>query len=323
MTAQKRPVARPAYADPRTLRLAPNVRVASTEPEDQEDFEASVAAHGVKSPLGVRLAADGITEVIFGQRRLKAALKAIADAKGEATPCDLIPIHWDNTPDEAIRTVQLVENIQRSGMNPLDIAAAVWDMYNNEAGGSQTFIAEALGKPKAWVSKMMKLGADVPDKANTVARGLMMANHLTDGDMAYTLCQIEELSLSEAQRIGKEISGFVKATQAYAKDATEGNQAELAKCIQHTRSTLRQALKQLQVAGDGTPSAEPASTGNGAAGTNGSADPGAPDAAASFSPTHEDWEMLSHILKDATVPAKWLARLNAIRAHVEAKLTAA
>lgn len=316
MTAQKRPVARPAYADPKTLRLAANVRIAGTEPADQEDFEASIAAHGVKSPLGVRVSpVDGITEVIFGQRRLAAALKAGLAA---------VPIHWDDTPDEAIRTVQLVENLQRSDMNPLDIAAAVWDMYNNEAGGSQVFIAEALGKPKAWVSKMMKLGADVPDSANTVARGLMMANHLTDAEMAYTLCQIEAISLPDAQRIGKEISGYIKASQkASAADATDGDRAELAKCILHTRGSLRTALKQLQAAADGTPQAEPAGTeGNGDGDAGEGANHGEPAAAPAYSPERDDYIMLAEILEHAAVKPQWLPRLQAMRAFVAGKLAA-
>lgn len=324
MTAQKRPVARPAYADPRTLVLAPNVRVASVEPEDQEDFEESVYTHGVMSPLSVRIGADGRTEVIFGQRRLNAALKAYARRVEEAKeakepmPADpAVPIHWDDTPDEKIRTVQLVENIQRSGMNPLDIAAGVWDMFNNEAGGSQSFIAEALGKPKAWVSKMMKLGADVPDKANTVARGLMMAGHMADADMAYALCQIEEISLSEAQRIGKEIASFVKAQHAHAKDPTEGNAAELAKQIQHNRASLRAALKQLQTASDDTPAAESAGNGDDTGEAGG---PGEQPAVPAYSPTTEDYKMLAQILEAATVPPMWLDRLAAMRAFVAGKL---
>lgn len=268
MARQKNPVARPNYADPRELRMLENVRVADADPEEQEQFEESVYANGVESPLSVRMGEDGTIEVIFGQRRLKAALKAYARrideekkaAKAEKrepapVPAPSVPIFWSDIPAEGVRAAQLRENLDRSGMNPLDIAAAMWDMYNNEAGGSQQFIADAMNRPKAWVSKMLKFGADLPDSANTVARALMMANQLTSPEMAYTLCQIEEISLEDAKRVGGEIAAYVKAEQRFAADPTEGNKAELAKLSPHTRATLRDVLKQLQTASDGTPSA--------------------------------------------------------------------
>ena len=296
MTAQKAPTKRPAYMDPTALRLAKNVRVESAPDDEQAEFEESIKLHGVLQAVTVQInPEDNAPEVVDGQRRWNAALKF-----GHTS----IPVQWRafGTDDENA-VIQLVLNLQRSGMTLAETAAAVWDLFNGAAGGSQTMIAEMLGKPKSWVSRHMKLGADVPEAHNTVARDLMVSGYLSDADMGETLCKIEELSLAEAQRIGKEISDYAHSTE----DKPKG--------LKHDRKTLKTALDQLRKASSGTPddyeTLPPTISDQAAQVGIVGGDEG--DGPTSVVFGGEDLMVLDHILTDAHVPTKWLERLAAMR----------
>ena len=97
-----------------------DVRESSTNPrttfgpEALEELAASVRVHGVLQPILVRRTDDG-WELIAGARRLRAAHLA-----GRSS----IPAHVVTMSDQEAREAQIIENLQREDVHPLDEAEA-------------------------------------------------------------------------------------------------------------------------------------------------------------------------------------------------------
>jgi ParB family chromosome partitioning protein len=105
-----------------------------------QELAATIAARGVRQPVSVRPhpAAAGRWMLNFGARRLRASRLA-----GMA----LIPAFVDETADGYD---QVVENEQRQGLRPLEIALFV--QRRLALGESQAEIARRLGKSRQWVT---------------------------------------------------------------------------------------------------------------------------------------------------------------------------
>lgn len=108
------------------------------------ELAESIRQHGINTPVSVKPAdANGLYMLNFGERRWRAA--AIAGLR-------TIPAFVNKTHDVY---VQAVENLQRDGFKPMELAQFVGTRI--AAGDKQKTIAEKLGKSKAWVSKIAGL----------------------------------------------------------------------------------------------------------------------------------------------------------------------
>lgn len=115
------------------------------------ELAASIARFGVIQAISVRPKnAAGKHVIIFGARRYRASRLAGRDRIRAV-------VEAAETPDAYL---QLVENIQRDDLKPLEIAAFVTGRL--QAGDRSSAIAERLGKPKDWVSRYAAV-AKMPD----------------------------------------------------------------------------------------------------------------------------------------------------------------
>ncbi len=114
--------------------------------ETLDELAASIKIHGVMSPISVRSAnADGHYQINFGARRLRAA--------GIAGLTEIPAI----INDEQDHYSQMVENIQRGDLRPMDTARFIaGELAKGEKAVS---IAKRLGKNKSWVSEYQSLNA--------------------------------------------------------------------------------------------------------------------------------------------------------------------
>ena len=111
----------------------------------------SIARVGVIQSISVRPKnAQGKHVIIFGARRYRASRLAGRDRIRAV-------VEDADTPDAYL---QLVENIQRDDLKPMEIAAFVAGRL--QAGDRVSAIAERLGKPKDWVSRYAAV-AKMPD----------------------------------------------------------------------------------------------------------------------------------------------------------------
>ena len=112
------------------------------------DLESSLRANGLLQPITVRPAATGKGfELIAGERRLRAA--------GRLGWTD-IPALVRNLDDKALLTLALVENLQRSDLDPLEEAEG-YQRLINEFDLTQQQVADVVGKDRSTVANMLRL----------------------------------------------------------------------------------------------------------------------------------------------------------------------
>lgn len=155
---------------------------------------------------------------------------------------EFIDIYVGTPPrDERQRIMgQLIENLQQSGLKPLATALA-FEQLKNQYGMSGEEIAAALGKPTAFVSKHMRIGA-APEKIRSLVRG----KKLSDVELIYNLIQLNETSESSADALIAKIQDGETVTRAQVKkelsrlkkpgSSTGSLQESLEKKISHAKS---------------------------------------------------------------------------------------
>ena len=115
-------------------------------PEQLAELEASLAASGLLQPISVRRAGDAY-ELIAGERRLRAATNL-----GWAE----IPALVKDLNDRSSLVMALVENLQRSDLNPIDEARG-YQRLVDEFQFTHQQIADSTGKDRATISNLLRL----------------------------------------------------------------------------------------------------------------------------------------------------------------------
>jgi ParB family chromosome partitioning protein len=135
-------------------------------PDEIDELKESLAQNGLLQPITVRPAGAGF-ELIAGERRLRAAM-----ALGWQQISAIIrPID-----DRAALTLALVENLQRTDLNPLEEAEG----YQRLAGEfhlSSEEIGQAVGKARTTIINSLRLLA-LPERVKDLVRdGSISAGH--------------------------------------------------------------------------------------------------------------------------------------------------
>lgn len=144
--------------------VGPNVRL---NVEDLDELAASIQEHGVLQPIKVRPDGDRWT-VIWGQRRLLAARKV-----GLETIPAIVSVEDKPAPDLAVE--QLVENLHRADLPPLDRARAMRTVV--DSGVSQADLARELGLHPSTIANDLGL-LEAPDKIrDAIERGDLTPAH--------------------------------------------------------------------------------------------------------------------------------------------------
>lgn len=107
---------------------------------------ASIKNHGVLQPLVVRKVADGF-QLIAGERRLRAAKEAGLEE---------VPVHVVAFDDQQVFEAALVENIQRSDLNPIEKAQGFRE-YMDRYKMTQDQLGARLGLDRTSVSNLLGL----------------------------------------------------------------------------------------------------------------------------------------------------------------------
>lgn len=141
------------------------IRASRFQPRSQFDsdelneLKASIKKQGILQPVLVRPIAHGIYELIVGERRWRAA---------QAVGLKEVPAIIKNLEDKEALEYSLIENVQRSDLNPLDEAAA-YRRLSEEFGYTQEQIATSLGKDRVTIANLLRL-LKLPDAAQKALR---------------------------------------------------------------------------------------------------------------------------------------------------------
>ena len=126
--------------------------------DDLAQLTESVKRHGILQPLVVRNTQSGY-QLVAGERRLRAA-----QAAGHA----MVPVHVVEFDDQQIYEAALVENIQRTDLNPIEKALGFKD-YLDRFGMSQDKLGAKLGIDRTSVANLLGL-LNLPNEVQDAVR---------------------------------------------------------------------------------------------------------------------------------------------------------
>ncbi len=166
------------------------------------ELSASIVATGVLQPVLVRPLADNRFQLIAGERRWLASKMA-----GKAT----VPAILRHVSDEQAMEITIVENLQRTDLNPMEQARA-YDRLAHHFKMTQEQMAQRTGKDRASVAnflRLLRLPLEVQQKVET---GSLSFGH------ARTLLSLEspEAILKAAQKVSA-LSMSVRQTESYVQ----------------------------------------------------------------------------------------------------------
>jgi len=169
MPAAVRPPAGEAIRQVDPAKIAPNPHQPRTSFDEAElaGLAESIKQHGILHPPVVSDRGDGRYELIAGERRLRAAKLA-----GLPT----VPVIVRSFDEQQKLELALLENVQRSELNPIETAAAYRKLMD-EFNLSLDDVAARMGKAKSTVANLMRLLALPADALAAVARGAISEAH--------------------------------------------------------------------------------------------------------------------------------------------------
>ena len=132
------------------------------------DLANSIREKGIVQPIIVReIDSAGSYEVIAGERRWRAA---------QIAQLDNIPAIIKTLSDDDALEIAIIENVQRSNLNPIDEAAGyqrLIDIYNY----TQEDLAQVIGKSRSYIANILRLN-NLPTKVKDyLSEGLLTIGH--------------------------------------------------------------------------------------------------------------------------------------------------
>ena len=132
-----------------------------------EDLTASIARHGVLQPIVVRPKGDGY-ELISGERRLRASRAAGRKTIPVTVRADIV--------DGQMLELALVENLQRSDLDPIERAAGFRELMESMEL-TQEAVAERVGLKRSTVANHLRL-LDLPQSVqDMLAQDMIQMGH--------------------------------------------------------------------------------------------------------------------------------------------------
>lgn len=178
------------------MRASPNNPRKYFAEADLEDLAKSIRDKGLLQPIVVRPLFGGEYEIVAGERRWRAAQRAgVHD----------VPVLIRELNDGEALEIALIENIQRSDLNPLEEARA-YGMLLEQFNYTQLQLADSVGKSRSHIANTLRL-LNLPESVRSqIEQGNLTAGHaraLVATDSPAELAdQIIKLGLSVRQAEG-------------------------------------------------------------------------------------------------------------------------
>ena len=189
------------------------------------DLANSIKEKGILQPIIVRQRENNESyEVIAGERRWRAA---------QIAQLDNVPVIIKNLTDDDALEIAIIENVQRSNLNPIDEASGykrLLDIYNY----TQDDLSRVIGKSRSYVANILRL-SNLPIKVQELlssgkltighARALISSN---DPEKLASIVISRGLSVRQTEDLIKSTSiPSFKKTAKSVKDPNIKNLEEL------------------------------------------------------------------------------------------------
>ena len=187
----------------------PNQPRTNFKPEEIEELANSIKRHGLLQPILVRKTGDGY-EIIAGERRWQAC---------RSLGMETIPVRFWLADDTEAFEAALVENIQRSDLNPIEEAYGYKRLMERN-GMTQSEVAQTVSKGRSTIANALRL-LDLPEEAQQLlfeekitaghARAILSVPTLEGKKSLTNKLMEEKLSVRETEAIARLLAGREKA----------------------------------------------------------------------------------------------------------------
>ena len=135
--------------------------------EELQQLADSIAVHGVIQPLTVRQLPSGYYQIIAGERRWRASrIAGLYEIPAVVIEAD----------DKKATELALIENLQRSDLNPVEEALG-YQTLMSEYGMTQEETAKSVGKSRPAVANALRLLTLCPEVLEMLRSGKLTAGH--------------------------------------------------------------------------------------------------------------------------------------------------
>lgn len=170
-------------------------------PESLSDLAQSIKVHGIIEPLVIAETPAGY-QIIAGERRWRAA--KLAGLKE-------VPVHLKKTSPKEMLEMAIVENVQRTDLNPIDRAKS-FERLMKEFNMTNAEISLRIGRSPAYVSNTLRM-LELPD----ALKDGLISGVITEGH-ARALAAIEDPQMMiEAYKLVLQKSGSVRMAEELAR----------------------------------------------------------------------------------------------------------
>ena len=137
------------------------------EGADLDVLAASISAHGVLQPVVVRALANGDYQLIAGERRVRAARQA---------GLTQVPAVIRDPSEEQMIELALIENLQRTDLNPLEEAMG-FQVLIERFGLPHDAVAIRVGRSRTAVTNALRLLDLAPETQEALMEGQITEGH--------------------------------------------------------------------------------------------------------------------------------------------------
>ncbi len=201
------------WVDPNLLKPNPRQPRHYFDEEKLAELTESVKQEGILSPIIIEDADDGSFYIIAGERRTRAA---------RAAGLEKVPVQLRKYSDSRKLEVALIENIQRTDLNPVEEAQAYYQLMELE-DITQEQVAQRVGKKRSTVANSMRLLKLPSDMLESLASGKITPGHArallsvvnqSDQRVLFDRITRDEISVRESESIAQSFNGGGRAAKA-------------------------------------------------------------------------------------------------------------
>jgi ParB family transcriptional regulator, chromosome partitioning protein len=196
------------------LKANPNNPRRHFSEDDIASLASSLKEKGVLQPIMVRPKGQSF-EIVAGERRWRAAQQA---------GIHQVPVIIRELDDRETLEIAIIENVQRSDLNPLEEARA-YKMLMDQYDYTQQQLAESIGKSRSHIANTLRLMQLPQSVLSHIESGQLSAGHAraivateNPNDLAQEIIKLG-LSVRQAEDLTREQSSKAKAFSSKEKDA--------------------------------------------------------------------------------------------------------
>lgn len=190
------------------------------------ELAASIRLAGLMQPIVVRAAGEGQYEIIAGERRWRACKMAGLKA---------VPAIVREADDRKSAELALIENVQRTDLNPIERAGAFRALMA-KFSMTQSDVADRVGLDRSSVANLLRLLELPDDIRNMIADGALSAGH---GKMLASVADelqrrklverimSEHLSVRQTEKAVRELAKREQSSERDAKPLVPDRDANL------------------------------------------------------------------------------------------------